>query len=48
VAEVYDGTKNQLRVEIVPATGSVLEFVGTTEAATAVIVDGFVRLTRVD
>jgi CubicO group peptidase (beta-lactamase class C family) len=46
VAEVYDGEKNQLRVELSPGSGSVLEFATENGRVTAVITQG-VRLARV-
>lgn len=46
MAEVYDGTKHMLRVELTPSMGSVLEFVVADGRAIAVVMSG-VRLERV-
>ncbi len=46
VAEVYDGTRNTLRVELVPGQGQVLEFTVEGDQATAVVASGS-RLLRV-
>ena len=46
VAEVFDGAKNALRVELTPGTGGVLEFHATDERITAVSFTG-ARLERV-
>ncbi len=46
VAEVFDGTKNQLRVELTPGSGSVVEFVSADGRITAAILSG-TRLERV-
>jgi len=40
VAEVFDGTKNALRVELTPASGSVLEFIATDGKVTGVRFSG--------
>jgi CubicO group peptidase (beta-lactamase class C family) len=46
VAEVYDGTKHMLRVELTPGSGSVLEFLVTDGRVTGMMANGR-RLARV-
>jgi CubicO group peptidase (beta-lactamase class C family) len=46
MAEVYNGANNALRVELVPASGSVLQFVATDGRVTGVVYNG-TRLERV-
>ncbi len=46
VAEVYDGARNMLRVELDPGTGSVVEFVAEGDRVTAARYNGY-RLERV-
>lgn len=46
VAEVYDGAKNMLRVELVPSTGRVLEFLTADGRVTGLVLGGSGRLER--